>query len=141
MIQARRGILAFMGAGAASASVKAKQLPVQGGVVSARNGRSTYEAPSERGICAPSHSVDWDGFYKTLKPHDRRREYQSRVAALLGDMPPHLASMHSNAPWFRAQAAARWTMRQEEEYQTIREKLQSRFTQAISSMLGGSSRP
>ncbi len=53
-------------------------------------------------------STEWIGFRRLMKPHWRRQQRRSLEVALLGGLPPHVASCHSWAPWFRAQRAAAW---------------------------------
>ena len=57
-----------------------------------------------------------------------RKERVAEIRAqLLGGMPPHLASMHSTAPWWRAQKAAEWIERREREGNGIAERLRRGF--------------
>jgi len=57
---------------------------------------------------AAAPSPAQDAFYAASRVLFARQKRQERVQELLGGLPPHLASMKSCAPWFRAQRAVAW---------------------------------
>lgn len=61
----------------------------------------------------------WNLVQELTRPSRRVQERRSRVAGMLGGYPPHIASCHSWAPWFRAHRATVWAMKYEEEAEGI----------------------
>jgi hypothetical protein len=69
----------------------------------------------------------WRAFNEGMEQRRRARRLRLLEADLLGGLPPHLASMHSTAPWWRAQRAARWLERQDQDYDTFENALRKRI--------------
>ena len=64
--------------------------------------------------------------YEQLVNRRRRADRRRRlVQELAGPLPPHLATMHSNAAWFRVQRAATFLLEQEEKEQDAWKRLKA----------------
>lgn len=107
------GVMALFGAGAAKTRMaQAAALPPVA-VAAAQAGASMPGANAIGMASGPDKR--WDLFHELLRASEDRRRRTLDVAALLGGYPPHLASMHSCAPWFRAQRAVKWAQQQRDE--------------------------
>lgn len=128
MTAARRGILKLLGLGpvagamgpvtlpqlAAAQGISARlALPIAAGSIRAEgiaNGKASLSS---------GRDPKWALFERLSRPHQRRERRRHLERALIGGWPPGIACMESNAPWFRAQAAARQIQREEEEERSL----------------------
>ncbi len=113
------GALASMGRGAAGnqrqfQAVGAMQSVASGGVGSI--GNAVGAAPSgPRG--------DYRIFDRLMQPAYARQRRQLATMELLGGYPPHVASCHSWAPWFRAQRAAAWAQAERDRFDIVEQAM------------------
>lgn len=106
-----RGVGAmFAAAGAANGRAVAPSPGIAGGgFIGSEQGFRTIDGISAAGVAKPfTESPGWKTFHALMARQDRQDARRRQVTAMLGGYPPHIASMHSNAPWFRAQRAMAW---------------------------------
>lgn len=124
----RRGFLAGLGAlvGAGRATAAAQGEALRATIGGRAAGWAVGEAmaagqqvPTETAVVDPR----WARFRSLMEPAYRRRRRQRAVVELLGGMPPHIASCHSWAPWFRAQRAAAWAQQQHDAEDSFEQRL------------------
>lgn len=112
MKPARRGLLRAFGVGALAGVAPTREIAPGVGTP------LPFLPPPMTGFGSPIVGTpqNWSLFNATAKPAQRKRRREEIAAALRGGMPPHMASCHSWAPWFRAQRAAAWIEAREAEH-------------------------
>lgn len=121
---ARRGILAsagaaLMGFGAAKgrAAQAAQVLPGVGMPIGGEAGWAARAVASPIKADPEEDSLVRRALRATLAEAHDRRDRERALAARLGGFPPHLASMHACAPWFRVQRAMAWERERDADFQ------------------------
>lgn len=78
------------------------------------------------GFAGPS---DWDErhkrFNEAMKGPSRATRRRELTRALMDGVPPHLAGMRSNAPWFTAQRAAAFLEAEEHEQRSFLDRMRA----------------
>lgn len=121
----RRSLLRGVGGALAAASAaKASTAAAKPGLAPGL-GHLLQPVPTALPVCSdgPDEARKWS-HVDALQLPTRRAERRAQLElALLNGMPPHIGSMHSTAPWFRAQMAARWIEAREHERQGLLDRL------------------
>jgi hypothetical protein len=125
MMQAsRRGLMGFLGTGLGAVAMGAGK--VRAAIPPAPNTPGMLDGPvpsfTSEGGADPDRAA-WKTFNKMVRK-ERDAEWKNRyIMHRLGGYPPHLASMQSNAPWFRAAKAAEWEMKRRRESESLENKI------------------
>lgn len=141
----RRGILGRMlaaplaarvaGAEVAQSLSAASGMPLQFSRGGYDSGEGSEDAKSACGSVpqpwSPAQKKAWNLFSSMREERERSQQRKILVAEMLGGLPPHLASMRSNAPWFRAQRAAAWQDQLQEETKSYGIKLRDQVLKPL----------